>query len=45
MKCVQSYGNESHAAALEEIAAAPAMGEEQKKQLTTLAAQLRQRGH
>jgi hypothetical protein len=45
MKCVQRYGNESHAAALEEIAAAPAMGEEQKKQLTDLAAQLRQRGH
>lgn len=43
LKCVDRYGNASHAAALEETAAAPAMGAEQKKQLTDLAAQLRQR--
>ena len=43
LKCVSQYGGESHAAALDEIAAAPAMGAEQKKQLTNLAAVLRQR--
>jgi len=45
MKCVKSYGDESHAAAVEEIASAPAMGEQQKKELTDLAAQLRGRGN
>lgn len=44
LKCVERYGDASHAAVLDEIAAAPAMGAEQKKQLTDLAAQLRQRG-
>lgn len=43
LKCMSQYGGESHAAVLEEIAAAPAMGAEQKKQLTDLAAVLRQR--
>lgn len=43
MKCINNYGDETHAAALEEAAAAPAMGEAQRKQLTELAATLRQR--
>ena len=44
LKCVERYGDASHAAMIDEIAAAPAMGDEQKKQLTDLAARLRQRG-
>lgn len=43
LKCVERYGDTSHAAVIDEIAAAPAMGAEQKKQLTDLAARLRQR--
>jgi RNA polymerase sigma factor (sigma-70 family) len=43
LKCIDRYGDESHAATLDEIATAPAMGAEQKKQLTDLAAMLRQR--
>lgn len=44
LKCVERYGDASHATVLDEMATAPAMGAEQKKQLTDLAALLRQRG-
>jgi RNA polymerase sigma factor (sigma-70 family) len=43
MNCIRQYGDASHAAVLDEIAAAPAMGEEQRKKLTEVAATLRTR--
>lgn len=43
MKSIRQYGDASHAAALDEIAAAPAIGEEQRKLLTEVATELRQR--
>ena len=43
MKSIRQYGDASHAAALEEIASAPAIGEEQRKLLSEVAAELRQR--
>lgn len=43
MKSIRQYGDSSHAEALDEIARAPAIGEEQRKLLTGVAAELRQR--
>jgi hypothetical protein len=43
MKCIKQYGDATHAAVLEEIASAPAMGETQRKQLSEVAASLRER--
>jgi hypothetical protein len=41
LKCISTYGDASHADLLDEVAAAPAMGAEQQKKLTELAAGLR----
>lgn len=43
MKCLQQYGDVSHAEILEDIATAPAMGPEQRKQLSETAAALRRK--
>jgi hypothetical protein len=43
MKSIRQYGDATHADELEEIAAAPAIGEEQRKLLSQVATELRQR--